>query len=195
MFIFQSNLELVVKPSFSIHILVSFCLLFLYLAICRVGILSSTFPNLWILFFHFWFTINVGHIPWSMYSSIQNKLSTCQLRLAFCSHFFIFFLFLAPPYTLNIKIYRLEGADFFSTTVHVFCNLFLKIYALFGQILITCLKCSRASFLPSSYSVKMHWRWGCPYTNLYLCESEAYSMLILKSFVFCKFWMSPLQIS
>ena len=137
----------------------------------------------------------LAHIPWSMSSSIQSKLSICQLRLAFCSHFLILFLFLAPPYILNIKIYRLEGADFFSIAVHVFRNLFLKMYALFGQILITCLKCSRTSFSPSSYSGNMHWRWGCPYTNLYLCESETYRMLILKSFVFCKFWTSPLQIS
>ena len=35
-----------------------------------------------------------------------------------------------------------------------------KIYPLFGQILITCLKCSRASFLSSSYSEKMHWERG-----------------------------------
>ena len=137
----------------------------------------------------------LAHIPRCMSSSIQNKLSTCQLRLALCSHFFILVLFLAPSYILSIKIYRLEGADFFSIAVHVFRNLFLKICPLFGQTLITCLKCSRASFSPSSCSGKMHWRWGCPYTNLYLCESEAYSMLMLKSFVFCNFWMSRLQIS
>ena len=32
-----------------------------------------------------------------------------------------------------------------------------KICPLFGQILITCLKCSRASFSPSCYSEKVRW--------------------------------------
>ena len=48
----------------------------------------------------------------------------------------------------------------FHYAVHVFSNLFLKICPLFGQILITCLKCSRASFSLSSYSEKMHWGGG-----------------------------------
>ena len=47
-----------------------------------------------------------------------------------------------------------------STIVRVFRNLFWKIWPLFGQILITCLKCSRASFSPSFYSEKMHWGRG-----------------------------------
>ena len=37
-------------------------------------------------------------------------------------------------------------------TAHVFLNLFLKIC--FGQILITCVKCSRASFLPLPLTAK-----------------------------------------
>ena len=45
--------------------------------------------------------------------------------------------------------------------VHVFRNLFWKICPLFGQILITCLKCSRLSFSPSSYSEKKRWSRGC----------------------------------
>ena len=65
------------------------------------------------------------------------------------------FCFYPWPYILNVKIFRCEGADVFSIDAHVFRNLFLKIYLLFGQILITC---ATASFLSSSYSEKMRWR-------------------------------------
>ena len=44
---------------------------------------------------------------------------------------------------------------------HVFLNLFLKICPLFGQILITCMKCSRVSFSSSCYNEKMHCRQVC----------------------------------
>ena len=37
---------------------------------------------------------------------------------------------------------------------HIFLNLFLKICFPFGQILITCVKCSRASFLPLPLTAK-----------------------------------------
>ena len=49
----------------------------------------------------------------------------------------------------------------FGIAANVFLNLFLKICPLFGQILITCVKCSNASFSPSSYSQKMCRRRGC----------------------------------
>ena len=42
----ESNLEPGLKPSFSIHISLSFCFLPLDLVSCRTGILSSTFPSL-----------------------------------------------------------------------------------------------------------------------------------------------------
>ena len=54
-----------------------------------------------------------------------------------------------------------ESLDVFSIAAQVFSNLFFKICPLFGQILITCLKCSRASFPLSSYSKKMRWGRGC----------------------------------
>ena len=76
--------------------------------------------------------------------------------IAFCSYVFILFLSLA----LHIKCQLSHQQDLFSTAVHVFYNLFWKICPLLGQILITCLKCSMASFLPSSYSDKMYWRQG-----------------------------------
>ena len=53
--IFSLILSLIpgLKPSFSIHISVSFCLLLLDLASCRIGILPSPLPRLKILFFNF----------------------------------------------------------------------------------------------------------------------------------------------
>ena len=54
---------------------------------------------------------------------------------------------------------------FFSIAVHVFRNLFWKICTLFGQILITCLECSRTSFLLCTYSDKMCWGRCCRHEN------------------------------
>ena len=53
--IFSLILSLIpgLKPSFSIHVSVSFCLLLLDLASCRIGILPSPLPRLKILFFNF----------------------------------------------------------------------------------------------------------------------------------------------
>ena len=53
--IFSLILSLIpgLKPSFSIHISVSFCFLLLDLASCRIGILPSPLPRLKILFFNF----------------------------------------------------------------------------------------------------------------------------------------------
>ena len=53
-----------------------------------------------------------------------------------------------------------------------------KICPLFGQILIPCLKCSRASFLPSSYSEKMRWGRGLVMTIAYLRDVPALVSLI-----------------
>ena len=52
-------------------------------------------------------------------------------------------------------------ADVFRLATHELCNSFEKLFPLFGQILIACLKCSSASFLPSSYSKKMRWGQVC----------------------------------
>lgn len=53
--IFSLILSLIpgLKPSFSTHISVSFCLLLLDLGSCRIGILPSPLPRLKILFFNF----------------------------------------------------------------------------------------------------------------------------------------------
>ena len=57
------------------------------------------------------------------------------------------------PYILSVKIFSREGPDVFGITAHVFRSLFLKTCPLFGQILITCVKCS--CFSPSFYRGKM----------------------------------------
>ena len=68
------------------------------------------------------------------------------------------FLFL----TLHTKYleYMLWQWNISSNVVYVFRNLFWKICPLSGQILIKFLRCSRVSFLPSSYSEKKHWGRG-----------------------------------
>ena len=78
--------------------------------------------------------------------------------IAFFSSVFIL-LFSLVLHT-KCPCWRLWTADPFSNAVHIFRNLFWKICPLFGKILITCLKCSRASFSPSSYSEKMRWGRG-----------------------------------
>ena len=81
---------------------------------------------------------------------------------ALCSYVFILSLTLA----LLTKHTNREWVDVFSIAAQVFSNLFLKICPLFGQILIACLKCSRASFSLSSYSEKMRWGRGWRSCNL-----------------------------
>ena len=65
------------------------------------------------------------------------------------------------PKVLNNQTLSSNSVNIFNITVHTFCNLFWKIWPLFGQVLIACLKCSRASFLTSSYSKKMRWGQDC----------------------------------
>ena len=79
---------------------------------------------------------------------------------ALCLYFFILFEFLASL-TKLINCLPWSCLCFQKHRPRIFANLFLKIYPLFGQIVITCLKCSRASFCPSSYSEKMRWGRGC----------------------------------
>ena len=69
-----------------------------------------------------------------------------------------YFCFYPWPYLYTKRVNLLpETASAFSIAVQVFRNSFLKICPLFGQILITCMKCSRASFSPSFCSEKMRW--------------------------------------
>ena len=87
----------------------------------------------------------------------QNKLANFGL---FSPGMFLFCFYLWP-YILYVKLFSRESADAFNITAHVFYSLFLRICPLFGQTLITCVKCSRASFSHSSCSEKMHWGRGC----------------------------------
>ena len=135
--------------------MVWFCLLLLNGANCRTGILSSNFSSLFILFFHFFI-----HKEWKPIPGCQRYTITClspwlqtYVSTAFYSRIFIFFYLW--PYILNVQTSIHDSADIFRVTVHVFHNLFWKIGPLFGQILITCLKFSRTSFSPNSYSEKM----------------------------------------
>ena len=64
------------------------------------------------------------------------------------------YCFYTWPYVLNVPTLNSKGLNIFCMAVHIFRNLFWKICPLFGKILISCLKCSRASFSPSSCSKK-----------------------------------------
>ena len=66
---------------------------------------------------------------------------------------FYFFLSLA----LHPNLSKNKPVDNLSISGHVLRNLFWKICSLFRQIPITFLKCSRASFSPSSFIKKMPW--------------------------------------
>ena len=88
----------------------------------------------------------------------------------------IVFLFLCLTLHSKTTNRKFDCSYIFSIAVHVFRNLFLKICPLFGQILIACLKCSRASFSPSSHSEKMHWGRGCP---VFIISSPIISTFIL----------------
>ena len=76
-----------------------------------------------------------------LYKLLFISLSLCMFLICFCPW----------PYTLNFKSGSCKPADVSIIVIHVLCNLFWKICPLFGQILIMCLKCSRASFLSSFY--------------------------------------------
>ena len=110
------------------------------------------------MFFHFLFKMSA--IPYQrntticFYPWLQNE----AYIISPSTHMFLYCLY-PWLYIFNVQTCRFDGADIFSITVHV--SRIWKISPLFGQILITCLKCSRVSFLPSSYSEKMHWWRGC----------------------------------
>ena len=98
----------------------SFCLLLPDLDSCKIGILSSTFPSLQILFFHFWFTMNVSQYQRDTIICLYAWLRT-YAYIAFCPC-----VFYPQPYILNVQTSSSESADIFSIAVHVFRNLFWK---------------------------------------------------------------------
>ena len=111
------------------------------------------FPQLANLVFPFWFTVNAS--PYQrdiIVASYVFAYTTTHVRYRFLLCFyFVFTLVLTSGHT---------PADVFSIVVQIFRRLFWKICPLFGQILIKCLKCSRALFSPSSCSEKMRWGRG-----------------------------------
>ena len=142
------------KPSFLIHILVSFCLCFLHLDLFKFC--CQLFPA--------WKPcLSIFNSQWILFNSNQRDLITClcPYRLTVYSYHFLLFLLYYPwPYILYAWLFSSNVANIFNIAHHVFCNLFWKICPLFGQILITSLKCSRVSFSPCSYSEKMRWEQG-----------------------------------
>ena len=88
-------------------------------------------------------------------------LAATLFYLAFkCLFYLAATLFCFYPWSciLNVSLFSSNFANISIIAVYVFRNLFWKICPLFGQILITCLKCS--SFSPSFYvscSEKMLW--------------------------------------
>ena len=85
----------------------------------------------------------------------QYKIHLRLISLSAFHSYVLIFLFLAL-----LTNHSREPADFSNIAAHIFLNLFIKICPLFGQILITCLKFSSASFSFSSCSEKVHWGWG-----------------------------------
>ena len=111
------------------------------------------------MFFEFWFTMNTN--PYQKDIVVSLPIQTCTACIgyvAFSSYFFISFY--PWPYILNIRMPSSKIINIFTIAVYITRNVFWKICPLFGQLLITCLKCSRASFSPSSCNKKIRWRQG-----------------------------------
>ena len=105
------------------------------------------------MFFHFWLTMNA-----SPYHQRDIILCLCWFKtnLRWYSFLLMFlFSFYPWPYILNVWTCSRNAVDVLSIIAHEFRNLFWKICSPFGQILITSLRYSRASFSSSSYRKKM----------------------------------------
>ena len=128
------SLILALKPSFLIHILVSFLLCFLLLDLisCRIRNLLSTFPSLWILFFYFWFGMNAK--KYQVQRDLVKSLSPHK-RIAFYSCGFIFFLSLTLLY-LKVHACSRKSANIFSIAVHIFRNLYVKTFLIVCSVFI-----------------------------------------------------------
>ena len=121
------------------------------------------------MFSHFWLTIKQAHTRGTqLYIFIRGYKRHFPLTLISLSADMFLYRFYPWPYILNVQASSCKTADIFSIAVHVFHNLFWKIFILLGQILITCLKSSRTSFLLSSYSKKMRWGRGSKYLSILL---------------------------
>ena len=100
---------------------------------------------------------------------------TCDI--AFCFLVFVIIimsLFCFYPWTSILNISWTYNSLFGSKLVNIFV---LKNFPLFAQILITCLICSRVSFLASPYNEKMSWGAVWTYSFNFLCF--VYDILLL----------------
>ena len=109
--------------------------------------------------FSIFFSILIHNECWNQFYLVMSLLIKPH-AIAFCSYFVIFILFLSLTLHAEHVTPIGKGDAVFSIPVHVFGDLFWKICFLFGQILMTCLKCSRTSFLPFSYCEKLCWGRG-----------------------------------
>ena len=87
----------------------------------------------------------------------QNHITLCpypgkRMLMLLSAHMFLF-CFYPWSWILKVRLSSNSLINAFIFVVHIFHNLYWRIFLLFRQILITCLKCSRASFSPS-YSEK-----------------------------------------
>ena len=96
---------------------------------------------------YFWFTMTA-----SAYHQSDTTLCLCSNKTNL--HWY---RFLIICFYYNFILALAKTAYVFSIIAYVFRNLFWKTCPLFRQILITCLKCSRASSSPVTYSEKMCW--------------------------------------
>ena len=146
----------VLKPSFLIHVLILFCF-----SPESTGILS---PCL-LIFNSQWNECCSFQTKGTWLFELANSYKLLCLYLWYCFLFISFYCFYPWLYTLNVSSLTSNLLNIFNIAVHVFGNIFWKICPLFGQILIRCLECFRASFSLSSYSEKMCWGRGCLFSG------------------------------
>ena len=141
------NLIPVLKPSFSVYILVLFPFCFVLLDLLEFcHQLSPACRPCLSIFYSQWneatqFKPRVHH-----YLNLPIATNSCVYRaivISCCAHMFSY-CFYPWPYMLNVSLFSSSYVNLFSIAVHVFHNLFWKICPLFGKILITCSKCSGA---------------------------------------------------
>ena len=143
-----------------------------------LALLYRYYPLTWRIL---WFKFYYGYYSCLLFSFLYcyGKIQFFIHCNLFCQKYkFTYLLTYFLPLVLLTKLtnFSRESVDVFSSAVQVFPNLFSKIFPLFEQILITYLKCSRASFLLSSYSEKMRWVRGC--TEAKLKKTVAYKKIV-----------------
>lgn len=94
------------------------------------------------MLFHFWFTMSTSLCQRDVIIYLQLYEPTF---IPLSTHMF-FFCFYPWTYKLNVQTSNCKSDDIFIIAVLASRNFFSAIYPLFVQILITCLKCFRASF-------------------------------------------------